>query len=92
MATWNDVRRIALSLPDTNEGTSYGNAAWFVHKKLFVWERPLGKSDLKALGPTAPRGPILGMWTPDLEMKDVLLASDPKIFLRPRISTVTRRC
>jgi len=80
MASWGDVRKIALTFPGTNEGTAFGSAAWTVNKKLFVWERPLRKSDLAALGEKAPKGAILGVRTPDLEMKDVLLASDPKVF------------
>jgi len=80
VATWDDVRKIALSFPGATEGAAYGDAAWTVNKKLFVWERPLRKADLAALGGKAPKGPILGVRTPDLEMKDVLLASDPKVF------------
>lgn len=80
MASWSDVRTIALGFPGASEGTAFGGAAWSVNKKLFVWERPLRKSDLAALGAKAPKGPILGVRTADLEMKDVLLASDPKIF------------
>lgn len=80
MASWSDVRKIALGFPGVTEGTSFGTAAWNVNKKLFVWERPLRKSDLEALGATAPKGPILGVRTADLEMKDVMLATDPKIF------------
>jgi hypothetical protein len=80
MATWSDVRRIALSLPEVSEGTSYGNISWAVKKKAFAWERPLRKSDLEALGKAAPRGPILGLRTADLDMKELLLTSDPKVY------------
>ena len=80
MASWSDVRKIALGFPGASEGTAFGSAAWTVNKKFFVWERPLRKSDLAALGAKAPKGPILGVRTADLEMKDVLLASDPKVF------------
>jgi hypothetical protein len=81
MATWRDVRRLALALPGTSEqGRAGGNAAWIVNKKFFAWERPLRASDLAALGKRAPAGPILGIRTADLEMKDVLLASDPGVF------------
>ncbi len=80
MASWSDVRKIALAFPGASEGTAFGGAAWSVNKKLFVWERPLRKSDLAALGAKAPKGPILGVRTADLEMKDVMLASDPKVF------------
>jgi hypothetical protein len=81
MATWRDVARLALALPGASEGTLHGESrSWTVNKKLFVWERPLRKSDLAALGEAAPKGPILGVRTADLEMKDVLLASDPAVF------------
>ncbi|MDQ6943909.1 MAG: MmcQ/YjbR family DNA-binding protein, partial [Candidatus Eremiobacteraeota bacterium] len=59
------------------EKTSFGTAAWAVSNKLFVWERPLKKSDLAALGEGAPTGAILGVRTADLEMKEALLRSDP---------------
>ena len=78
MATWDDVARLALALPETAESTSYGNIAWKVKGKAFVWERPLGKSDLKALGEDAPpEGPILGAYVEDLGEKEAVLAADP---------------
>lgn len=81
MATWRDVSRIALALPQTQEEVSSGGQrSWTVKGKGFVWERPLRKSDLEALGKSAPDGPILGVRTPDLELKDVLLKSNPKAF------------
>ncbi|HET6276658.1 MAG TPA: MmcQ/YjbR family DNA-binding protein [Candidatus Cybelea sp.] len=81
MATWRDVRRLALALPGASEEqTSSGRAAWIVNRKFFAWERPLRPADLAALGNTAPKGPILGVRTPDLEMKDVLLASNPRVY------------
>jgi hypothetical protein len=81
MASWRDVRRFALGLAGaTEETTSGGNSAWIVNKKLFTWERPLRGSDLAALGDDAPSGPILGVRTADLEMKELLLASDRDVF------------
>jgi hypothetical protein len=80
MATWDDVRRIALGLPETSEGTSHGNTAWKVRDKGFVWERPLRKSDLEALGESAPDGPILGARVEHLVAKEALIANDPKVF------------
>ena len=81
MASWHDVRRYALALPGASEQTdSDGKAAWVVNKKHFTWERPLRRADLAALGDDAPGGPILGDYTGDLELKDVLLASDPDVF------------
>ena len=81
MATWKDVSRLALALPEAEEGTTYGgNRAWTVRKKLFVWERPLRKSDLAALGDAAPDGPILGAKVEHLIAKEALLADDPRVF------------
>ncbi|MBV8147598.1 MAG: MmcQ/YjbR family DNA-binding protein [Candidatus Eremiobacteraeota bacterium] len=81
MASWHDVRRLALALPGASEErSSEGRCAWIVNKKFFAWERPLRRSDLAALGDRAPSGPILGIRTDDLEMKEVLLRSDPAVF------------
>jgi hypothetical protein len=80
MATWDDVRRIALELPETNEGQTRGNMFWRVRDKGFVWERPLRKTDLAALGDSAPEGPILGVRVEHLGAKEALLADDPAVF------------
>jgi hypothetical protein len=80
MATLDDVARIALDLPETSEGTSHGNRSWQVKDKGFVWERPLRRSDLEALGDGAPDGPILGVRTEHLGAKEAILASDPDVF------------
>ena len=80
MADWDDVRRIALSLPDTTEEVSWDNAHWRVHGKGFVWERPLRKSDLRALGAGAPDGPILGARVEHLGAKEALIQDEPKVF------------
>jgi len=80
MATWDDVRRIALELPETNEGQTRGNLFWRVRDQGFVWERPLRKTDLEALGAAAPEGPILGVRVEHLGAKEALLADDPAVF------------
>jgi hypothetical protein len=80
VATWNDVERIALELPETSEGLSHGNRHWRVKEKGFVWERPLRRSDLEALGDSAPDGPILGARVEHLVAKEALLADDPSVF------------
>lgn len=80
MATWEDVRRLALALPQATERDRRGTLMWEVGGKLFVWERPLRKSDLLALGADAPDGPILGARVADLDAKDALLADDPAVF------------
>ena len=81
MATWDDVSRVALALPETTERTSpHGILEWRVRDKGFVWERPLRKGDLAALGDAAPDGPILAARVPDLGAKEALLAEDPEIY------------
>jgi hypothetical protein len=76
VATWDDVQRLALALPETSERESRGLRQWRVKDKLFVWERPLRASDLEALGGSAPQGPILGARVEHLVAKEALVA-DP---------------
>lgn len=80
MASWNDVRRIALALPETDEKPSWGSASWRVRGKGFVWERPLGRRDVAALGDAAPEGPILGARVADEGVKHALIADDPAVY------------
>jgi hypothetical protein len=80
VASWDDVRRLALSLPETDERMSRDNAQWRVKEKLFVWERPLRKSDLEALGDSAPGGPILGARVEHEVAKQALISDDPDVF------------
>jgi hypothetical protein len=79
VATWQDVRRLALSLPEAAERA--GDAPqWRVRDKMFAWDRPLRNSDLAALGATAPDGPVLAARVPDLGAKEALLADDPAVY------------
>jgi hypothetical protein len=75
MASWEDVRRTALALPETTE-----QPAWRVRGKLFVWDRPLRQSDFEALGDGAPEGPVLGARVADEGVKEALIASGPDIY------------
>lgn len=79
MATWDHVRRAALALPETTEQTTRGTARWLVRERLFVWERPLRRSDLLALGPDAPEGDLLAARVPDLGAKEAWLADAPDV-------------
>lgn len=78
--TWDDVRRIALALPETDERLVRGLRQWRVRDRLFVWERPLRRADLEALGDAAPDGPILGARVEHLVAKEALLADAPDLF------------
>jgi hypothetical protein len=80
MATWDDVARIALALPETTEAISREQRHWRVKDKSFVWERPLRRSDLEALGDAAPDGPILGARVEHELAKRALIESDPDIY------------
>ncbi len=80
MATWDDVRAIALALPETEERTSRGQLEWRARDKGIAWERPLRKADREALGDAAPQGPILGAHVPDEGVKFALCAEQPDVF------------
>ncbi len=79
MATWDDVRRICLALPETQQrSTPEGRPSeWRVRDKLYAWDRPLRKADLEALGESTPTGPILGVRVTDLDAREMLLAEQP---------------
>jgi hypothetical protein len=80
MATWGDVSRLALALPDTLELPDSNGLKWEVHGKHFAYERPLRKRDLEELGNSAPTGPILGLRTADAGDKLGLIGSNPEVF------------
>ena len=80
MATWDDVARLALAMPEATERVSRDMRQWRVKEKLFVWERPLRRPDLAALGDAAPTGPVLGARVEHLVAKEALLADDSGVF------------
>ncbi len=79
VATWEDVRRFALSLPEATERPGE-TLQWRIRDKTFAWERPLRPADRAHLGPDAPDGEILGVRVPDLDAKETVLADDPAVF------------
>ena len=80
MSSWDDVRGIALALPETSEVEARGLRQWRVRDRLFAWERPLRRADFEALGDAAPDGPILGARVEHLVAKEALLADRPDVF------------
>ena len=79
MATWEDVRRLALALPETTES----NNGWRIREKAFAWVRPLRKkdmADLEQLGREVPTGEIMGIRLADELEKQELVASEPDVF------------
>jgi hypothetical protein len=70
MVTEDDVRRVALSLPEAIEKPSYGTPGFRVKDKLFARIRE--------------EGDVLVVWCEDLGEKDGLIASEPdKFFTTP---------
>ncbi|NIK60340.1 MmcQ/YjbR family DNA-binding protein [Kribbella shirazensis] len=76
MASLEDVERVVLGLPGTEETTRHGNRTWKVAGKAYAWERPFSKADLKRFGDeTPPDGPILALTVEDLAEKEAVLAA-----------------
>jgi hypothetical protein len=80
MAGFEDVRRLALALPQTSERVSRERSQWLVKDKLFVWERPLRRREIETFPGAPPEGPILGARVEHLVAKEAMLADDPKVF------------
>jgi hypothetical protein len=66
MVTEDDVRRIALSLPATEERPSYGTPGFRVRDKLFARIRE--------------EGDVLVVWCADEGEKEALIESEPEKF------------
>jgi hypothetical protein len=80
MTTLDDVATACLALPETSEVVSRGARQWRVKDKLFVWERPLRRTDLDELGAAAPSGIVLGARVPDEGAKAALIADEPEVY------------
>ena len=72
---------MALELPDVSEDDRYGARTWSVGGKVFAWERPFSKADIKRFGDEdPPAGPILAVRVADLHDKEAVLAEGRKGF------------
>ena len=76
MSGLEDVQRLTATLPDVTEGERHGHRTWVVAGKVFAWERPFSKADIKRYGDeTPPAGPILAVRVADLGEKEAVLAA-----------------
>ncbi|QYN35236.1 hypothetical protein K1T35_44090 [Pseudonocardia sp. DSM 110487] len=88
MVSLDDVARIATELPEVVEIEQRGGRAWAVPgatrsggAKVFAWERPFSKADLRRYGAdTPPDGPILAIRVIDLHEKEAVLAENTDAF------------
>lgn len=80
MAEWDEVRTLALALPETIEAVSFGVPHWRVRNRGFVWERPLRRTDLEFLGIPDQPWPVLGARVDDEAVKFALIDDDPEVF------------
>ncbi|MBW1638398.1 hypothetical protein G3H63_04790 [Microbacterium resistens] len=85
MATLEDVRRIALALPQVTEKVDghRGGATWRTAAGLVVWERPPSKRDLEQLGALGldwPDDTVVGVRVDGPQAKAALLETYPDAF------------
>ena len=85
MVSIHEVGRAAATLPEVVEGDRRGSRIWSVAGKVFAWERPFSKADLKRFGEVAPpAGTILAVRVLDLVDKQAVLSSGlPGFFTIP---------
>jgi hypothetical protein len=83
MATFDDVRRLALALPETSESTRRSFPTWLVRKDGFAWDRPLRKTDVRQLsdlGQEIPEGDVLALRIESVGVREAIIAGDPGLF------------
>lgn len=84
MVTIDEVAAAAMGLPEVTEGVRYGHRSWAVHGKVFAWERPFSKADIRRFGADpVPEGPILGLSVADLSDKEAVIGAHEAVFTIP---------
>jgi hypothetical protein len=81
MPTWDDVNRLASSLPGSEEKPSGGGAAWLVRRKPFVWESMPWPSVPEPVRAIVSTEECVGVVVPEEEDKRALLQGWPDVFL-----------
>jgi hypothetical protein len=80
VATWDDVRQVALDLPGTVEEDGPTSTSWRVGSKAFCWERHLRPIERQRLT-DPPDGPALGLRVADPGVAHALAATRPDLWL-----------
>lgn len=80
MATWDDVSRLALALPETSEGADTNGRKWEVRRTYFAYERTWRTADVADFGGPLPDGPVLGVRVADITDKRGLIGAAPSVF------------
>jgi hypothetical protein len=102
MIGWDEVRELALGMPEATEAVSFGSPHWRVRNRGFVWDRPLRRADLEFLRLDDQPWPVLGARVEDEAVKFALAEMDPSVFFTTphfegfpailvRLDTVSRR-
>ena len=102
MIGWDEVRELALGMPEATEAVSFGSPHWRVRNRGFVWDRPLRRADLEFLRLDDQPWPVLGARVEDEAVKFALAEEDPTVFFTTphfdgwsailvRLGTISRR-
>ena len=82
MATLDDLRRIAVALPGSEERDTTGGAAWFVRRKLYAWECHPWPSIPADIRETIATELVVGVKVADRIDALALVEMAPDVFLR----------